>query len=199
MGMNLMQTPRVSKKRRARKTKNAVSAPAPKADNDVAKPAAPPKLRRMAYTPEKVELRTAVNGKPYLYTRGTIVYRRRQFTYTVMVPFFRYALFAEHFIVGKPVEILGYRREFVPANDNSKRRRRKKPVTAAYIETVQFNGFIGDSGVARMPGQSDEATYSLKPHERTGHYRNQRYGPGNRYVKVIWIYKASINGGQQAV
>lgn len=201
MTMNLMQAQRTGKRRRVRKARNANTGAAQKTPaNDTAKPVATPKMRRMAYTPEVVEERTTVHGKPYLYTRGTLVYRRRQFTYTVMVPFFRYAMFAEHFIVGRPIEILGMRREFTPANDDgSLKKRRGKPVIAAYIEAAQFNGFIGRKGVVRMPGQSEDATRALKPHERTGHYRDQRYGPGNRYVKVIWIYKTDVNGGKEAV
>ena len=193
MSMNLTQKQRTGKRRKHRGNKSAPTQQAPA--NDTVKPAGPPKLRRMAYTPEQVEERTTVHGKPYLYTRGTLVYRRRQFTYTVMVPFFRYNMFAEHYVVGQPVELLGYRREFTPtgANDNRRRRRRGKPIVAAYIEAVQFNGFIGEDGVVRVPGQSDEETRSLKPHERTGHYRRQHYGPRNRLVKVIWIDDVKVN------
>ena len=199
MGINLMQQPRARKLPGKRGNASAAGqANAPAAANDETATAPAPrkaKLRRMAFQPTKVETRTAVNGKDYIYARGTIVYRRKQFTYTVMVPFFHMTRFEEAFRVATdpdfgaeladaayyPIEIEGYRREILATPKGKPFPVAKRPI---YIEAIRLLGILDGTHSARG---SDEPSRTLAAHERRGHYRRQHYGPANMFTKVIWI------------
>lgn len=147
------------------------------------------KTRRMAFSPTKVETRTAVNGKPYIFARGEITYRRRSFTYTVMVPFWRHAQFADALASGNPVELEGSRQVLRIAKG-------KRTVDGgAYIQADRLLGVMDEAHASRG---SEEPSRTLAGHERRGYYRRQRHGPGNALVKVVWIDEAKVNGGRRA-
>ena len=147
------------------------------------------KARRMAFTPAKVETRTAKNGKDYIFARGEIVYRRKSFTYTVMVPFWRHAQFAEAMASGNPIELEGSRQVLRIAKGG------KTLDGGAYIQADRLLGVM-DAGHASRG--SEEPSRSLTGHERKGYYRRQHYGPGNSLTKVIWIDDVQVNGGRKA-
>lgn len=147
------------------------------------------KVRRMAFTPAKVETRIAVNGKPYILSRGEIVYRRKSFTYTVMIPFWRHAQFAEAMASGNPIEIEGSRQVLRIAKG------RKTVDGGAYIQADRLLGVMDAEHAARG---SEEPSRTLSGHERKGYYRRQHYGPGNSLTKVVWIDQVEVNGGRMA-
>lgn len=147
------------------------------------------KRRRMAFLPAKVETKIARNNRPYIKARGEITYRRRSFTYTLMVPFWRYSRFAEALEAGHPIELEGYRRQ-VTIDKNG------KPISGGtYFEADLLLGVMDGSHDARG---SSEPSRSLTGHERRGYYRRQHYGPGNSRVKLIWIDAVQVNGGSEA-
>lgn len=147
------------------------------------------KTRRMAFSPTKVDVRVAKNGKEYIFSRGEIVYRRKSFTYTVMVPFWRYAQFAEAMASGNPVELEGTRQVLRIAKG-------KKTVDGgAYIQADRLLGVLDASHDSRG---SEEPSRTLTGHERKGYYRRQHYGPNNSLTKVIWIDDVKVNGGRKA-
>ena len=147
------------------------------------------KSRRMAFMPARVETRTAVNGKAYIFARGEIVYRRKSFTYTVMVPFWRHAQFAEAMASGHALEIEGSRQVLRIAKG------RKTVDGGAYIQADRLLGVL--DGTHATKG-SAEPSRTLPGHERKGFYRRQHYGPNNSLTKVIWIDKVDVNGGLKA-
>lgn len=153
--------------------------------NTVLKPSKP---RRMAFTPKKVDIRTAVNGKQYIYSRGTIVYRRKSFTYTVMVPFFQFHKFRDavnSMQAETPIEIEGTRQQMQVTKKNG------KVVTGGvYIEANRLLGILDKD---HATNGSEEPSRTLPEHERKGHYRRQHYGPGNKLTKVIWIDDVKVN------
>ena len=152
-----------------------------------------PKPRRMAFTPSKVDVRIAKNGKEYIYSRGTIVYRRKSFTYTVMVPFFQFHKFSdavEAMQAGTSIEIEGTRQQMTVTNAKG-----KTVKGGIYIEANRLLGVLdGEHGTRG----SDEPSRTLPAHERKGHYRRQHYGPNNSQVKVIWIDDVSVNEQRKA-
>ena len=167
----------------------------PKGENPVGnetKPKAKAKPRRMAFTPKKVERRETYNGKPYIWARGDVVYRRRQFTYTVMVPFWRYSQFDQAFGSGCPIELEGTRVQV--RTDKS-----GKPINGGhYIQADRLLGVLDhshDERSARGNGSAEPSRH-LKGHERRGYYRRQRYGAGNALTKVIWVDSVKVNGGR---
>lgn len=214
MSLNLMQQPRARKVPGKRgKASAALPNNAPAADNDSANDSTAAvtasrkaKLRRMAFMPTKVETRTAVNGKPYVYARGTVVYRRKQFTYTVMVPFFHMTRFDDAFRVVTdadtgaelaetayyPIEIEGYRREILATPKGKPFAVAKRPI---YIEAIRLLGVLDTAHSARG---SEEPSRSLAAHERRGHYRRQHYGPANMFTKVIWIDDVQVGALRKA-
>ena len=147
------------------------------------------KIRRMAFTPSKVEVRTTVNGKPYIFSRGEIVYRRKSFTYTVMVPFWKHDDFAEAMASGNPIELEGCRQVLRVAKGG------RTLDGGAYIQADRLLGVLDAEHDSHG---SDEPSRSLAGHERRGYYRRQHYGPGNSLTKVIWIDQVDVNGGLKA-
>jgi len=180
--------------RAAAKKANPTEKPAATAKSDaknaIAKPSKP---RRMAFTPETVEVRTAVNKKQYIYSRGTIVYRRKSFTYTVMVPFFQFHKFrsaVSAMQAGTSIEIEGTRQQMKVTNARGK--------TVAGGIYIQANRLLGVLDANHAANGSDEPSRSLPAHERKGHYRRQHYGPGNSLTKVIWIDDVQVNEKRKA-
>ncbi|MAM38704.1 MAG: hypothetical protein CL949_09455 [Erythrobacter sp.] len=174
----------------AKKRKSSRSAPAKRsgAPAKSAKASAKAKRRRMAFLPDKVQTKIGRNDKPYIKARGEITYRRRSFTYTLMVPFWRYHRFAEALEAGHPIELEGYRRQ-VTTDKNG-----KSISGGIYFEAATLLGVM--DGTHHQRGSS-EPSRSLAGHERRGYYRRQHYGPGNSKTKIIWIDSVEVNGGQR--
>jgi len=147
------------------------------------------KLRRMAFTATKVETRTTVNGKDYIFARGEIVYRRKSFTYTVMIPFWKYDEFESAMASGYPIELEGSRQVLRIAKG------RRTVDGGAYIQAERLLGVLDAEHDSRG---SDESSRTLAGHERRGYYRRQHYGPDNSLIKVIWIDQVDVNGGLKA-
>jgi len=62
---------------------------------------------------------------------------------------------------------------------------------ARYITTLS----IGTH--ARQAPRGEPTGATRIPHDRRGHYRTQRYGPGRQFVKTIWIDETQIHPGQE--
>jgi len=162
----------------------------PKAANDQPKTTEKKaKVRRMAFLPAKADTRTAKNGARYIRARGMVTYRRKSFEYTVMVPFWRYARFAEALESLQPIEFEGVRKQ-VTADKSG-----KEIEGGFYIEAGRLLGVLDAKHSSRG---SEEPSRTLTGHERRGYYRRQHFGEGNSQVKLVWIDAVQVNGGRKA-
>lgn len=137
-------------------------------------------------TPEELEHRRDVKGRPYAWVRGLVSYRTTNKIRTMMVQHAAYDRLSAHLAVGTTIKVQGY---FFSILNHQ---------TGEYgAEVFSAKDFVQYADTKkRQPAEPTGRT--VEGHEREGHWRRQHYGPRNSLVKVIWISKVTVNGGKQA-
>lgn len=149
--------------------------------------AAPHNEIEVVITPDDVHHLTDRRGNPYARVRGALTYRKTDRIRTVMVQGEAYDVMCDLLKIGTSIKVNGHRDNVI----DSKTRKvggeffRAKDV----IKVYDAEGREIDGATGRV----------LTGHERCGHYRRQRYGPGNMLVKIVWINQVAVNGGAKDI
>lgn len=121
--------------------------------------------------------------------RGTLTHRKTACTRTVMVQGEAYHLIQHLLGVGTSLKIRGLRETIVD-----------KATGRAGAEIFRAKDVLKvfDAEGRELDGATGLPLRTVAGHERVGHYRRQRFGPGNAQVKIVWIEDQSVNGGKLA-
>lgn len=140
-------------------------------------------------TPADFDHRIDRLGRPYAWVRGTLLYRKREKTRTVMVQGAAYHLIQHLLGIGTSLKIRGVR-------DNIMDRETGRPGAEVYRAKDVLKVFDGEG--RELDGTTGLPLRTVAGHERQGHYRGQHFGPGNSLFKVVWIDDVKVNGGRLA-
>lgn len=156
-----------------------------------AKPAVPAAPRDLDFvvTPADFDRRTDKFGRPYAWVRGTVLYRKREKTRTVMVQGDAYDLIQHLLGVGTSLKIRGIR-ENITDRDTGR--------SGAEIYRAKDVLKVFDANGVEIDGTTGLPLRTVAGHDRQGHYRGQHFGPGNSLFKVVWIDDTQVNGGRIA-
>lgn len=148
-----------------------------------------PRDLNFVITPADFDRRVDKLGRPYAWVRGTLLYRKREKTRTVMVQGEAYHLIQHLLGIGTSLKIHGVRENIVD-------RETGRPGAEVYRAKNVLKVF--DAEGREIDGTTGLPLRSLREHDRQGHYRGQHYGPANSLFKVVWIDDVQVNGGRIA-